>query len=189
MTDEELVPDEMEEPQDDDIEVKEEKPKSSRIERSRKRSSRLKTVSKKKSKRSKKVARPATAGGPSGPLRGAPFQTICSECYEEFTIDPNADTDEFNCPECDHPCKFPEDEVLQEIFAAKKQEKKNLKIAFVFFGILVIAALVWIFLLVDPTMMEDQAVNYGLLFVVFASLVAGIVFSIKYEIKRYDTYF
>lgn len=124
-----------------------------------------------------------------GELRYRGFETICSECYEDFSLNPNIKLDKFNCPECDHASKTPDEEFLRKYYGAKEKEKFNLKVALIALGVLILIAFLWPIIDTNPNNQDSGGLTYGFFFLIFVGLVVLIWFGIRYEIKRYETYF
>jgi hypothetical protein len=126
---------------------------------------------------------------PSVTAKWLPFRAICSECYEEFVVDPKPGLNTIVCPECDHGAKAPSEEFMRKWTHHKKQENKKLLVALIAFSAIVVLGLVWLLLMVNPEYKEETGLHYAFvgLMVVLAALV--LYFGGSYESNRYEAYF
>ncbi len=124
------------------------------------------------------------------PLSRAPLKIICSECYEEFTLDPKEDLETIVCPECDHGASAPSEEFLRKWTKAKKVARKKLIVAFVAFGLLFILGLVWMLLQVNPgNFVDNDGMNYSFFGAVILLTGIFLYFGGTYEASRVEAYF
>jgi predicted RNA-binding Zn-ribbon protein involved in translation (DUF1610 family) len=175
--------------EDDGETLAEEEPaqkKKRKITRKRTRSARVRTTSRRSSRKSRKSRMQPVM---RGELKNRSFLAVCSECYEEFIVDPNYKAEKFNCPECDHQAIMADEEYLRKFYGAKKNENFYLLMALVSFGVLALVFFVWHLVLVNPANADEGVFNWGFLFIMVLAFVSGIYFSIRYEIRRYEAYF
>jgi hypothetical protein len=137
---------------------------------------------------SRKVA-PMPAGGglrPKGSIR-----LTCRECLEEWTVDParaqSAET--IACPVCEHRAQPPSDDILHQIALYKGIEGGNLRLAIVSLVVGLGAMAAWTILTATPTAAEQPGIFYGPILVAVIGLIGAVVFGVKYEKSRWETYF
>lgn len=129
-----------------------------------------------------KAARPRGSGHELLPV-------ICSECHEDFMFDTGVKSDSLTCPVCEHEAGRPEDAQLHHIAERRRQEKgaQTMAVLFVVVGLLGFAA--WVVMISDPANHADQGKFWGPLAVSFLSAILLMVFGVKYENNRWETYF
>lgn len=128
------------------------------------------------------AARPRTSGHELVPV-------ICSECYEEFMFDTGVKSDSLTCPVCEHVAGRPDDAALHHIAERRRQEKGAFMLAAVFVGVGLLGFFAWAVLMHDPGNHADSTKFWGPLGVSILSALLLMVFGVKYENSRWETYF
>jgi hypothetical protein len=128
-------------------------------------------------------------GGGSRP-KGAIWIT-CRECLEEWTVDPAraqaAET--VGCPVCEHRAQPPSDDILHQIALYKGIEGANLRMGLVSLIVGLAAIAAWTFLTASPDKAAEPALFYGPILVAVIGLIGTLIFAVKYENSRWETYF
>lgn len=114
---------------------------------------------------------------------------ICSECFEDFMFDTGVKTDTLTCPVCEHETGRPDDAQLHHIAERRRQEKsaQTLAVLFTLVGLAAFAG--WVFMISDPANHSDSGKFWGPLGVSILCGLLLMVFGVKYENNRWETYF
>lgn len=135
----------------------------------------------------KVVAMPA--GGGSRPTGG--IWITCRECLEEWTVDPTRaqSVETITCPVCEHRSQPPSDDILHQIALYKGIEGSNLRMGLISLVVGLVAIFAWTVIAASPDKAEQPALFYAPILVAVVGLIGTVIFAVKYENSRWETYF
>lgn len=139
-------------------------------------------------RRSASISR-STAGAPGGSGNG--ITIICSECYLECSYDPSSGGESIVCPCEEHSCDRPDEAQVHRVMDLAKKEKVafliNAGLLFAFLG----SGFFWMKAVGNPavTAEADAAMFYGPVGVAVLCLLGLLIFGLKYESSRWETYY